>query len=62
MFEVIKMYSKKWGSEGVTKGANCVCKAKGVSVGVNERVRRLVDLIMRDGAIQSTGVVRASLH
>ena len=44
MFEVIKMHSKKWGSEGVTKGANCVCKAKGVSVGVNERVRRLVDL------------------
>lgn len=39
-----------------------MCKAKAVSVGVNERVRRLVDLIMRDGAIQSTGVVRVSLH
>jgi len=61
MFEVIKMHSKKWGSEGVTKGANCAY-AKGVSVGVNERVKRLVDLRMRDGAIQSTGVETVSLH
>ena len=60
-FEVIKMHSKKWGSEGVMKGANCAY-AKGVSVGANERLRRLVDLIMRDGAIQSTGAPRVSLH